>query len=491
MAKEMLRAAALAALGTLLVAASSLAACGDGTLDGGEECDLGAGNGAATTCCTTLCEFRAAGNTCRAVAGPCDVAETCSGTVETCPADAFQPSNVQCRAPAGLCDLGENCTGSGSACPPDSFRPNGTVCRAAAGNCDVAEFCDGAGPACPGDVVEPAGTPCRGTAGACDLAESCDGTNPICPADVLKPNGTVCRNGNGTCDPAETCDGADPACPEDGFAPNDTPCNDGSACTDNDLCFQGVCVGTADIDACLDDFLCYKGKSSAGQPKFTPITGVHLVDQFDDVMVDVTRPRQLCLPADKNEEGIVDTVTHLQAYSIRTAAGSPRHTPRENLLVTNQLGFLRVNTIRPDLLLVPVAKSLTGPQPTEPDPQSHGVDHYKCYKVRVTPGTPRFPERVTVTVTDQFNGSEKTLKLKKPRHLCTPVEKNDEPIKHPTVHLMCYLARGTPKTPRHQGVFLTDQLTARRLDTVREREICIPTEKTLSSPSGAFLDPIE
>jgi hypothetical protein len=457
----------------------ALAVCGDGTLDVGEQCDLGGDNGSATSCCTTLCEYRAVGLTCRTSAGPCDVVESCTGDNENCPADGFQSSSFQCRVAAGLCDLPETCSGSGPACPPDAFRPAGTVCRAPAGTCDVTENCDGGGPDCPADVVVNAGTVCRPATGDCDVTESCDGADPACPTDDVKPAGTVCRAGNGTCDPAETCDGADVACPEDAFAPDDTPCSDDSACTDNDLCFRGVCVGTANVDACLDDFLCYKTKASIGQPFFTPIAGVHLVDQFEDVNVDVTKPRNLCLPADKNQEGTVDPATHLKAYAIRTSPGFPRHVPRQNVLVTNQLGFIRVDTTGYDLLLVPAAKDLVS-QPPAPDPQAHGVDHYKCYRVKVTPGTPRFPERVSVTMTDQFNASTKTLKLIKPRHLCLAVDKNGETVQNPTVHLMCYIAKGSPRTPRRTGVFVTDQFGPSKVDTIREKEFCIPSETTVT-----------
>src|SRR2546421_699361 len=142
------------------------AACGDGTLDPGEQCDLGTGNGGAPTCCTTLCEFRAVGRVGRPAAGPWEVREGRTGTT------------------------------------------------------------------------------------------------PSCPADALQPNGTVCRPGTGTCDPAETCDGVNVSCPPDTFAPDGTPCNDGSACTDNDACFRGACVGTTNVDACLDDFFCYRTRAS-------------------------------------------------------------------------------------------------------------------------------------------------------------------------------------------------------------------------------------
>jgi hypothetical protein len=458
--------------------APALAVCGDGVVDGVEQCDLGAGNGAADTCCTTLCEFRAVGLTCRPTAGPCDVLETCTGGSDTCPADAFQPATFQCRPEAGGCDVAELCTGTGSACPADEFRPAGTVCRAPVGSCDVTEDCDGLGPNCPADVFVPGGTVCRPATGECDVTEECTGTDGACPADALQPNGFECRPGTGECDPAETCDGVDVNCPEDAFAPDDTPCDDSSACTDEDVCFRGVCVGTQDLDVCLDDFQCYKVKNTPGTQRLTPISGVNLVDQFETTDVDATRTRHLCTPTDKNGEGTVDTVTHLKRYFIRALPGSPRHTPQTNIRVRNQLGELRVDTIRAEFLLVPANKGLLSP-PAPPVPSAHNVDHYKCYKIRITAGTPRFPERVFVTVADQFVGTPRTARVKKPRRLCTPVEKNGEEVKNPTGHFMCYQIVVRPKHPRQRGVYVADQFGVEQVDTVKEQELCIPSEKQL------------
>ena len=455
----------------LALARVALAACGDGTPDPGEQCDLGAANGDPSSCCTTLCEFRAVGLVCRPSAGDCDVAEACTGASATCPTDMFQPSNFQCRPAAGACDLPETCSGSGPSCPADAFRPAGTVCRAPAGTCDLTENCDGNGPDCPPDAFVTGGTVCRPATGECDVTEACSGTDPSCPPDALKDPGTVCRPGNGTCDPAEVCDGESVACPADAFAADGTACNDGSACTDNDACFRGVCVGTTNVDACIDDFLLYKISLAA---TFTPVLGVHLVD-FDDANFDLLRARRLGTPADDGAHGTVDPATHLMAYTIRTSAGSPRHVPRTNITVSNNLGIdTHVDTIRPDLLLVPSAKSLTS-QPPAPDPQSHNLDHYKCYRVRITHGMPRFPERVTQSVSDQFISPAKTLKLKKPRHLCTPVDTNGSGVKNPTVYLMCYLGKGSPRTPRHSGVFVNDEFGPLQLNTIRETELCIPS----------------
>src|SRR5438552_10023774 len=107
MTKEILRVLLLGVAIGGLVPGLAGASCGDGVVDIGESCDLGAGNGSSATCCTTLCEFRAVGFTCRSVAGSCDLTETCTGADANCPADTFKASDVQCRSVAGQCDMPE------------------------------------------------------------------------------------------------------------------------------------------------------------------------------------------------------------------------------------------------------------------------------------------------------------------------------------------------------------------------------------------------
>jgi hypothetical protein len=344
---------------TLALARPGLAACGDGVVDGSEQCDLGAGNGSPTTCCTTLCEFRAEDN----------------------------------------------------------------ACRPAVDACDVTEFCTGESDACPANVIIPEGA----------------------------------------------------------------SCNDGSPCTFDDRCFSGVCSGTPTPDTCIDDFLCYKVGITAGTPPFTPIPSVNLVDDFENENHQVLKPRHLCTPANKNAEGTLDAVTHGKTYRLRGVPGSPRHVPQTNIKVTNQIGSIRLDTIRPDLLFVPTAKSLVS-SPTPPNPASHRVDHYKCYKVRVTRGTPKFPDTVFVSATDQFTNTARQFRLKKPRHFCTAVDKNGEGVDNPLIHILCYSAKG--RAPKHQkqiGVFVNNQFGPLRVNTIKEHELCIPSSKSLS-PSGAFLD---
>jgi hypothetical protein len=200
-----------------------------------------------------------AGTMCRASAGACDQAESCTGASADCPADAKAAAGTVCRASAGACDVAETCNGASTACPADAVKASGTVCRASAGACDPAEACTGASTACPADALSSAGTVCRAAAGACDNVESCTGASAACPADTVKASGTVvggcstgllgvCTAGNSTCNggsvspscaqitssSAESCDGLDNDC-------NGTVDNGASATCASKVCSNGAC----------------------------------------------------------------------------------------------------------------------------------------------------------------------------------------------------------------------------------------------------------
>jgi len=230
-----------------------------------------------------------------------------------------------------------------------------------------------------------------------------------------------------------------------------------------------------------DHFLCYQVKLPKA-PKFVPRT-VTLDDQFETGTFHVVKPFSLCLPADKNGEGINDPNTHLESYQITPTSPPVKET---NITVTNQFGTIVVDTVVPDRLLVPTAKSLTGPV-NPPDPDTHNVDHYKCYTVINHKGSPKFRPILGVTVEDQFTDPAKIFNLTKPTRLCTPVDKNGEGIKDETAHLMCYLAKpakGQPKRQPVSGINLNNQFGAERLSTVKEEDekgeyLCVPSTKTL------------
>jgi len=85
----------------------------------------------------------------------------------------------------------------------------------------------------------------------------------------------------------------------------------------------------------LDHFLCYKAKRAREGPRFQPVAGVRLVDQFEDKDFDVKKPRTLCNPADKDGGSINDPATHLKGYQIKEVRGSAKHVPQVNLRIEN------------------------------------------------------------------------------------------------------------------------------------------------------------
>src|SRR5881398_2605323 len=232
------------------------ACCGNGIVDPGEDCDDG--NQLNGDCCSSNCKFEPPTTVCRPAAGPCDVAELCTGTSGQCPADTLKPSTFKCRPAAGPCDAAERCTGTDAACPADAKKTS-DVCRPATGPCDVDERCDGTHDACPADGFKAAGTECRAAAGVCDAAESCTGSDAACPADAKKTS-DLCRPAAGPCDVEERCDGTLDTCPADGFKSTGTQCRAAAGVCDA----AESCTGSG--PACPSD----KKKTSVCRPSAGP-----------------------------------------------------------------------------------------------------------------------------------------------------------------------------------------------------------------------------
>jgi len=233
-----------------LVIGSLPQSCGNNVREGTEECDDG--NTADGDCCSSTCQFESASTVCRASAGACDVAETCTDSSAACPLDTFAPSSTKCRLSVGVCDLDDYCSGSSAACSADA---KSTVqCRASAGDCDVAESCNGVSDYCPTDSFRPNTFECRASAGACDVAETCTGSSATCPDDAFKTEGTSCDDGT-YCNGHETCNGV-------GICQTGTSVS----CSGNNLPAIATCDNTPDdnyhptydtraafISACVED----------------------------------------------------------------------------------------------------------------------------------------------------------------------------------------------------------------------------------------------
>jgi cysteine-rich repeat protein len=219
---------------------SSTATCGNGTVEGTEQCDGG-------PCCSSTCTFLNSGTVCRGAAGTCDAEEKCTGASASCPSDSFLSAGSVCRTAAGVCDLPETCSGASVGCPADIFALSSTICRDSAGSCDIAEHCTGSTAACPSNSFVASTVQCRASQGVCDIAENCTGSAAQCPADAFASASVVCRAKADVCDIAENCTGSAAACPADGFLSNGTSCNSGVG-----SCVSGSCealCGNGAIDS--------------------------------------------------------------------------------------------------------------------------------------------------------------------------------------------------------------------------------------------------
>ncbi len=359
--------------------------------------------------------------------------------------------------PCGVC--GDGVVDPNEACD-DGGTADGDGCDALC-RVEPCHTCNGEPSVCTPHADD---TPCTDHS-ACTATDTCQGG--VCTgADPVTCSALDQCHEVGVCDPSTG------VCSNPAKADGDA-CDDGESCTGPDQCHAGVCSG---LPSCVDPFLCSKAKTSKLGAPFVAPPPPSLADALETLDVTVAKPKGLCLPTEENGNPVLDPATHLESYPIRPVKGQPKHVKR-TALVENVLGSLTVRTVKPAFLLVPTNLSLVADPPL-PAP-SIEVDHYKCYAVKVAPGTPKFPKGLSVTLADQFFPGTQTFLVKKPTHLCTPVDKNGEGILHPVLHQLCYQVKATVKNPPHPGVFVHSQFGAERLDGSREERLCLPSRATM------------
>lgn len=259
----------------------------------------------------------------------------------------------------------------------------------------------------------------------------------------------------------------------------------------------------------LDHFMLYAVKGSASAPKLAAFGPVTLADTFGSADYDVKKLPALGLPADKNGEGRADATTSLAQYALKRRKTAAKFLKIANVTATSQCGALTLTLLKPDTLLVPVARQ-TAPF----DPLSAEVDHFLCYKAKAQT---KLAKGTQVDVVDDFQ--TRRYDLKKPTRLCFPVTTAGSPavlkggmavpftattLRHAAGDLVCYQAKaasktipqngcgavdpkakGTkivPKPPKHQkriGVPVNGPLGPATLDTSKEVELCVPATATL------------
>ena len=231
----------------------------------------------------------------------------------------------------------------------------------------------------------------------------------------------------------------------------------------------------------LDHFTCYGAAATKGAIQFLDILnppGVSLVDEFGSSTVAVRKPSLLCAPTD--DRGGDPTAPahpeHLMGFPIKNKG--KRIFPT-GLKVVDEFNVepreLFVNPKRQSQLLVPSVKSLAGPTPLA-TPAPFVSDHFQCYRVFVTPRTPRFVAVPGVTLQDQFGSM--TVTVLRPLYLCSPVDENGEEPTAPAdvTHLMCYQVRQTDevKFAKVVGLFVNNQFGPEQVDARRPSALCVP-----------------
>ena len=452
----------------------------------------------------------------------CDDGDTC--TDQHCDRTAGcvytkEPDGTSC-SDNDACTTGDTCT-NGKCVPQgpplrcDDDNPCTTDSCVAEIGCYFAEdssLC----PCTVGGVPKPQGAPCA-DGDECTQGDVCDGaggcqSGPSCPDDGNACTREMCLHLNG----GNLCIEIDDQCVVSCAGQSDgTPCSDHSACTTG-VCQGGSCVDSAipcgDGDSCtgidycldaigcrssappiddpmctpppsgLDAFTCYRTKESKGGPDFAPLLGVPIDDRFGAALADLLKSEDVCLPVDVNgaDPSAPGHADNLSTYQTRRRNPSPSGLPTTNVAVVNQFGTLHVDLKKPDVVQAPSALStsvLPGP-PVPPEP-----DHLSCYKIALSAGSPRFLPIIGVTLVDQFGSL--TVDLKRPMHLCTPLDVNGDDPTAPThaAQLLCYQARpslGTARFVKRSNVFLASDLGPEKVDVATLEELCVPS--TISAP---------
>ncbi|WP_437954919.1 thrombospondin type 3 repeat-containing protein [Sorangium sp. So ce119] len=162
----------------------------------------------------------------------------CEGECKVCSVAAGGGRDGYCTPLTGTtCDDGNACTGA-DACQA------GTCAGAPLGDgaaCDDGNACTGAD-ACQAGAC--AGAP-LGDGAACDDGDACTRTDACQAGACVGADPVACAGQSGCL--VGVCDPASGAC-IDALVPGGTSCDDGDACTRDDACQTGACVGTPDRD---------------------------------------------------------------------------------------------------------------------------------------------------------------------------------------------------------------------------------------------------
>lgn len=208
----------------------------------------------------------------------------------------------------------------------------------------------------------------------------------------------------------------------------------------------------------IDHFSVYRAAGPTPPPSFETVT---LRDQFNEEVVDLGALDLFLVPADKNGEGLQDSISHLACNPIPN--GNPGF---PWVVVTNQFGEATLNVGIAKELCVPTEKLIT--------PGTVTIEHFKCYEASGA------SVNAPAALVDQFQ-SWGGLALD-PFLLCNPADKNGEGVVNFDDHLVCY---GVTPAGSTLGIAvpIANQIYPHvNIDLFNPFAVCVPSLKVLPEP---------
>ncbi|MEW6269823.1 MAG: PQQ-dependent sugar dehydrogenase [Thermodesulfobacteriota bacterium] len=191
-----------------------------------------------------------------------------------------------------------------------------------------------------------------------------------------------------------------------------------------------------------DAYLCYRAALAPQQPRLPNGTQASLEDELAGPLAfDVKRAASLCNPVSVDGSTVQEPDAHQEGYVVRRPPGSPRYA-KTNQTTSDQFASRNLTLLAEDSLLVPSSKALGAGG--APPYAGTGVDHYKCYRARLAPGSPKFVAPAAPTLADQFHPGGQTFAVKKVTKYCNPVAADGSAIDDPDAKLVCYQVKLPP-----------------------------------------------
>jgi hypothetical protein len=224
----------------------------------------------------------------------------------------------------------------------------------------------------------------------------------------------------------------------------------------------------------LDHFQCYQSKTASGTAHFVPIPYLVTADQFGEWRFSVNKPAELCAPAnvEGSDASAPSHAEHLESYQIKRVPGTGKFPKTLHQTVIDAFGNMTVDLLKPERLYVPTAKSLVTPPTALSSPVT---DFFTCYKMRTSPGTPKFLPRLASVVSDQFGSL--SVNILKPKRLCvaTNVSNSEPGADTHAEHLVCYQGKLQSNfTPLR--AYTANEFGNETLDVKKAIEVCVPAQ---------------